>query len=766
MAQGNQLSLVEIAGPEVPRPGPSSRSHDPGSGPDAHPPPAADANPEPVSSEATAPREEDTPQMPATKDKSKAKPKGKTPSKTSKASKGKGKERAASGAQAQTQTAATEKKAAQTAEQQQLEAAIEQADSEAAATLAADGGKGKGAAEGKASTKRSGEGGRQANKTAQRKSRSAETLAKGQRDISVSEFFVKNRHLLGFDSPARALLTTIKEAVDNALDACEEAGILPTLLVEIEQTGEDRFRVAVQDNGPGILVRQVPKVFGKLLYGSKFHTMKQSRGQQGIGISAAGMYGQLTTGKPVTITSRTAPRYPAHQLDVIINTKKNAPEILTDEEVEWDEPHGTRVEIELKGNYKSGKRSVDEYLEQTALANPHSEIFYYPPKGRKELVFPRITEEQPPEPDSIKPHPYGVEMGVLMKMLKESKARHVRSALSEDFSRVTPRVADEICQTAGVSPKARPKTIANRDVEALYEAISKVKIRNPSTDCIVPIGEDLIQASLEREITEASFYSVRSRPPKVYRGNPFVVEVGLAYGGQLTGLVDHGDLSDGGAWVGGVRLNPTKRVELALTVIPGITRKKGVELLLKAGVDRATKVGLLKESELQLIRDALDAEARSEAKSRPVQLVRLANRVPLQYQQSACAIHKAICDVNWRRYNVPQPRGGLPQGPLVLVVHIASVWVPFTSESKEAIAHYPEIMDEIKRCAMDCGRELGNYLSRRKKHRAQAERRSKFDLYCGELVDALHHLTKRKKTEIRSILDSAADNYAEVSDEF
>jgi DNA topoisomerase-6 subunit B len=599
-----------------------------------------------------------------------------------------------------------------------------------------------------------------------RKKRSAEHLAQGQRDISVSEFFVKNRHLLGFDSPTRALLTTVKEAVDNALDACEEAGILPTILVEIEQTDDDRYVVALQDNGPGIVVGQVPKIFGKLLYGSKFHSLKQSRGQQGIGISAAGMYGQLTTGKPVRITSRTQPRYSAHYLEVIINTKRNAPEVIRDTEVEWDEPHGTRVEIELEGSYKSGKHSVDEYLEQTALANPHAEIFYYPPKGREEVVYPRLTEELPAEPAKIKPHPYGVELGILMKMLKDSKARHITTALKEDFSRVTPKVAEEICKTAGVSLKARPTTIANREAEALYKAIQKVKIRNPALDCIVPIGEELIRRGLEREIKDASFYSVRTRPPRVYRGNPFQVEVGLAYGGQLTGLIDHGDLSDDGAWVGGVRLNPTKKVEVAMNAIPGITRKKAVHLLLKAGIDRATKAGMLTDAQVDLLRDALNAEARSETATRPIHLVRLANRVPLQYQQSSCAIHKAVTEVNWRRYQVNQSRGGLPQGPLVLVVHIASVWVPFTSESKEAIAHYAEIIDEIKRCVMDCGRELGSYLSRRQKHKALAERRSKFDLYCGELVEALHHLTRRKRTDIKKILDRAADHYAEVSDEF
>lgn len=616
----------------------------------------------------------------------------------------------------------------------------------------------------------SGEGGKKQsrNKDAgkkKRKRRSAESLASGQRDISVSEFFVKNRHLLGFDSPTRALLTAVKEAVDNALDACEEAGILPTLVVGLEESGGDRYRVSVQDNGPGIVKKQVPKIFGKLLYGSKFHRLKQSRGQQGIGISAAGMYGQLTTGKPVVITSRTSKRRPAHHFEIVINTRKNAPEVIRDIEVEWDVEHGTRVEIEMEGNYKGGRRSVDEYLEQTAIANPHAEIFYYPPKGKDERVFPRVTDTLPDEPDEIKPHPYGVELGLLMKMLKESKARNVRTALMNDFSRVSERVAEAICEKAGVRPRSRPKRIANREAEALYKAISQVKIMSPPTNCIVPIGEDLIMKGLEREIEGADFYVCKTRSPKVYRGNPFLVEAGLAYGGQLTGLVDHGEEDGAGVWVSGVRLAQHKSVERALTAVPGLTRKKVVELLRSANVPRATKVRKLDETQTKRIRSAVDASVRAEAQSRSIQLVRLANRVPLQYQQSACAITKAVTDVNWRRYGLNQPRGGIPSGPMVLVVHIASVWVPFTSESKEAIAHYREIVEELQRVLQECGRELGRFLSRRSKAKARAQRRSKLDIYCGELVESLHRLTGKPRKEISAALDRAADHYAAVVEE-
>ena len=206
----------------------------------------------------------------------------------------------------------------------------------------------------------------------------AETMASRQREISVSEFFTKNRHLLGFDNPAKSLLTTVKEAVDNSLDACEEAGILPEILVEIREVSEGRFRVVIEDNGPGIVKPQMPKIFAKLLYGSKFHRLKQSRGQQGIGISAAGLYGQLTTGKPVVITSKTGKGRPTFRIELRIDTKRNQPDVVKEETIEWDKDHGTRVEIELVAAYRGGRTGVEAYLEQTVVANPHLGLTYKP----------------------------------------------------------------------------------------------------------------------------------------------------------------------------------------------------------------------------------------------------------------------------------------------------------------------------------------------------------------------------------------------------
>src|SRR4029453_9031693 len=267
----------------------------------------------------------------------------------------------------------------------------------------------------------------------------AADLARQQRDISVSEFFAKNRHLLGFDNPAKALLTTVKEGVDNALDACEEAGLLPDVRVEIQKLDETRFRVAIEDNGPGIVRAQVPKIFGRLLYGSKFHRLRQSRGQPGLGISAAGMYGPLTTGNPIVITTRTGRKSPAHHFELVIDTKTNQPKVKRDEEVRWEKEHGTRVEIELEGAWRGGQHSVDAYVRQISLANPHAQIEYVPPKieGAGEgLSFPRVADALPPATAEIQPHPYGVELGVLMQMLRDTAARNLKGCLPGDFSGV------------------------------------------------------------------------------------------------------------------------------------------------------------------------------------------------------------------------------------------------------------------------------------------------------------------------------------------
>src|SRR6266498_1909768 len=339
----------------------------------------------------------------------------------------------------------------------------------------------------------------------------AESMAQKQREISVSEFFTKNRHLLGFDNPAKALLTTVKEAVDTSLDACEEAGILPTLLVEIFEVSENRYRIAVEDNGPGIVKEQIPKIFAKLLYGSKFHRLKQSRGQQGIGISAAGLYAMLTTGKPILILSKTGKGRSARKVELRIDTRKNQPDVLKEEQIEWDKDHGTRVELELVGTYRGGRTGVDAYLEQTVVANPHLELEYRPPRGGEPQQYPRSSHELPREAHEIKPHPHGVELGMLLKLMQDAQRMTVKAALVDSFSRVSPALAQSVCAAAHVKPTKKAPDLSGEEVERLHKALGEVKVLAPPATCVVPIGEELIVAGLKRRYTGADYFSA-TRP--------------------------------------------------------------------------------------------------------------------------------------------------------------------------------------------------------------------------------------------------------------
>ncbi len=523
-----------------------------------------------------------------------------------------------------------------------------------------------------------------------RKRETAESMASRQREISVSEFFAKNRHLLGFDNPRRALLTTVKEAVDNALDACEEAGVLPDIAVEVLQIDETRFKVTVRDNGPGIVRKQIDNIFGKLLYGSKFHRLKMSRGQQGIGISAAGMYGLMTTGKPVLIISKTKKGKPAHEVLLKMDTSKNRADVVSETEHPEDdslfpEGHGTQVTIELEGKYLKGRQSIDEYLEQTAIANPHARLTYVSP-GNERFVYERTVDELPPETREIKPHPNGIELGTLIQMLERTESTQLGAFLQNDFCRIGPGKAKEICDAANkllggeatLTNRTYVSRVGHTDAEALYKAIQKARIMAPPTDCVEPIGTKTLLAGLLKEV-KAEFYSASTRPASVYRGRPFVIEAALAFGGDLP-------------------------------------------------AEESARV------------------------------IRFANRVPLLYQQSACSSFKAVLETNWRNYGLTQPKGSLPVGPLVVMIHIASVWVPFTSESKEAVADYDEIRKEMRLALQECGRKLQTYLRRRTKMRRQGERRDVFLRYIGEISQACEHITGTSAKKVYDALMKQAQS--------
>ena len=492
----------------------------------------------------------------------------------------------------------------------------------------------------------------------------AHQLAKEQRDIPVSEFFEQNRHILGFDNPTHSLITAVKEGVDNSLDACEQAGILPELKIEIGSLGKDELSIAIEDNGPGIVEENVPNVFGRLLYGSRFGSGKQSRGQQGIGISAAIMYGQLTTGRSAIISTRISEEHLATRITMKLDTRNNRGNVERTEDFIWKndsvEPdedgiypekiHGTRVEFAIKGRYREARPSVLEYLKSTAIVNPHAKIIFTNP-DKKIFLFDRASPDLPKLPtQGVKPHPHGVELGQLMRMAHHSKEYQMGKFLRKDFSSMGAKSITDVLLKARLSPYVRPQDITRVEAKALIEAFKTTSIRTPTSGILVPIGPKLIKLGLKQVLEEyrPDFYTLPiSRTPSVFAGTPFLVEVGMVYGGNLP-------------------------------------------------------------------------------KDQPVQMLRFANRVPLLYQAGGCAITKAIQGINWRNYGLEQRGGkGTPNGPAILLVHVASTNIPFTSEAKEAIADISEIKKEIKLALRNNAKTLAKHLKKQKKRAKVSE---KFDL--------------------------------------
>ena len=502
--------------------------------------------------------------------------------------------------------------------------------------------------------------------------KTAEEMAKMHKEISVSEFFEKNKHLLGFDNPTKALLMAVKESVDNSLDACQSAGILPDINVKIKSVAEEKYRIIIEDNGPGIVKEQIPKIFGKLLYGSKFHTRVQNRGQQGIGISAVLLYSQLTTGTPFKVWSRTDKNNKINYYELLIDTIKNEPEILKNEIVDSGiKENGTKIQMELMGRYRK-TQSVDDYLKQTYIANPFVKINYTAPDGTK-INFQRTINELPIESKEIKPHPYGVEFGILLRMLASTKSKTLTAFFTNEFSSVGNTTASEICKIAKIEKNKKPKELTRDEIEKLIRAIQKVRIQRPPLDCLSPIGSIELEKALKKEYPDAEFVAVRAREPEVYRGNPFQIEIGIIYGGDIK-------------------------------------------------------------------------------QDQSIHIIRTANRVPLLYQAGACATTTAVKDIDWKRYGLQQPVNSLPIGPMLIVIHMCSTWVPFVSESKEAIAPYPEIIKEIKLAIQDSARELGRYLSGKRRANEQKRRLEIFDRYSFEVSNSLNILTGEDETKIHKTL--------------
>ena len=368
-------------------------------------------------------------------------------------------------------------------------------------------------------------------------------LARKQKQIAISEFFEKNKHFLGFDSLQRSIITAVKEAVDNSLDACEEDRILPDIRVEINRLEDDRIELISQDNGPGIPRGTIEHVFGKFLLGSRFHAIRQTRGQQGIGITGVVMYSQLTTGSKTTVVSKVEDESSAVRVDLGIDTRKNkaiksgeSRDVWIDEVTGEEIKHGLKIRTEMKAKYQRGRQSVYQYLRMTSIVNPHATISLTVKDRAGEVIeeghWPRTTDHLPRVVEEIKPHPHGIHLGTLQRMLREAEERKMTSFLRHNFSGVSMRAAREILGKAGLEESRQPRRIKAEEAQAVLDSFQKVKLLNPPTDCLSPIEDLLIKKGLSKAI-DSRFASTVTRETRVTQGNPFQIEVGLVFGGDL-----------------------------------------------------------------------------------------------------------------------------------------------------------------------------------------------------------------------------------------
>jgi DNA topoisomerase-6 subunit B len=690
----------------------------------------------------------------------------------------------------------------------------------------------------------------------------AEELAENQRAISIAEFFEKNKHMLGFDSGARALVTAVKEAVDNALDATEEAGIAPDVYVEITESG-DYYRLVVEDNGPGITKEQIPKVFGKLLYGSRFHAREQTRGQQGIGISAAVLYSQLTSGKPAKITSRTQGSADAQYFELIVDTDTNEPEIDTATTTSWDRPHGTRIELEMEANMRA-RNQLHDYMKHTAVVNPHARFELREPGLDEPMKFERATDQLPRETEEIRPHPHGVELGTLIKMLDATDSYSISGFLQEEFTRVGQKTSDKVIdnfrdrhygrelswpapddadlkgavEDAVANKRAAATdwfadrvagTLTDRERTAYHELVTVVE--NVADDTEAEF-DTTFGSTVRENAVEAAWSAVTGDPEHLTSDLYAVVDEATSTrkdDATVHGLAER--IADKFAADEDGRHRLTRdvlddyvarsadRVEEALDATVGETARGNVadavweltrtvpddppkvrdvaddrdtasELLeamretdilapptdcLSPITDDLVEAGLRKEYDADFYAAATrDAEVHGGdpfiveagiayggeiSSDGSIDVLRFANRVPLVYQRGACATTDVVKSIGWRNYGLDQPGGsGLPSGPAVVMIHVASTNVPFTSESKDALANVPEIEDEIELAIREAARDLKSYLNRRRSLQKRRRKQEVLGDILPRMADKVSEVTGRDRPNIDGALARIMNN--------
>ncbi|MGZ3746967.1 MAG: DNA topoisomerase VI subunit B [Pseudobdellovibrionaceae bacterium] len=499
---------------------------------------------------------------------------------------------------------------------------------------------------------------------------------------STAEYFAKNLQQVGFSSPLKAVLTTLKEAVDNSLDACESAGILPDLLIEVAKVGTgstkntDLIRIVVEDNGPGIDSDDLAKVYGEYLASSKFGRGQCSRGQQGIGISAATTWAQMTNARGVQVISKTKNMRKAVSAQVDVDIKSNTGILKNKETLEWDRPHGTRVEFVLDGRIQlNGDGGLVTYIEGTVLVNPHMTITYK--LAENDFVsIARVSNESPELPEATLPHPHTFKLGEFITHATLFGKVPLSKFLKTGFSRISDQSLKDFVKNG--LPKAlieKPLTsLTEEDFKKSFQAVQATELMAPSTKSVLTVGEESLSKSIQR-LGEVYFFAVVTRKPCICDFKPVVVEVALA------------------------RFK-TRQME----------------------------------------------------SDSPVQLLRFANRVPLQFDKSGCAITWAIESVNWKAYGLQQPKDSLPIGPYIFAVSVVSPFIKFKNASKETIDASEELVAEIRLALIQAGQKLSRHIKKESKEADLERKLAHIEQFGPILVESLARIVganeaRKKKAE-------------------
>ena len=490
---------------------------------------------------------------------------------------------------------------------------------------------------------------------------------------STAEYFSKNLQQVGFSSPTKAVLTTVKEAMDNSLDACEDHKILPDIKVTIEKLGAgtmkntDKLRIVVEDNGPGIPPDDIAKVFGEYLASSKFGRGRCSRGQQGIGISAATTWALQTTATPVRVITKTSDQRKAISCSIEVDLKNNKGLTRDKQTIDWDKPNGTTVEFIMEGRVQlNGEAGLLSYLRGNVLVNPHMTLTYVLPEVGT-AVYDRVLNEVPDVPEAVEPHPHTMKLGEFISHGRLFGRTKLHTWLKTGFSRMGDKVISDLWKEQKLPTAFLDKGVeqlTDEHLKSIYAAVHATQLQAPSTQSVVSIGEDALSLSVER-LGEIDFFAVSTRKPTICDFKPVQVEVAIA---RVTGGSAESD--------------------------------------------------------------------------EPVQVLRFANRVPLQFDKAACAIVKAINTVNWSSYGLKQPKDNLPSGPYIFAVSVVSPFIKFKNASKETIDASDELVEEIRRALMQAGQRLSRHLSRETKAADLEEKIQHLEKFGPVLVDTLVRITQ------------------------